>query len=119
MNEGVWRTVNGRRIFIKHSQSSNKKTRMYENAMVGVSEKDLKEQYKASLDGVSKLEFDGEIDKEEYEKAVKNINDTYIKKRNEYHENYDNDIYKKAYKEYLKAHPKSKIKFEDFLKNAE
>lgn len=105
-SEGVWRTIAGRRVFIKEGQSlssamresgkfkgskgesekdaTKRKIRMYEVAVEGAPEKDLKEQYKLSLDGVSKMEYEGQITKDEYEKAVKNINKSYIKKRNEY-----------------------------------
>ena len=105
-NEGVWRTIAGRRIFIKNGQKLSsamresgkfkgskgeseksaikRKVKMYEVAVEGAPEKDLKEQYKLSLDGVSKMEYEGQITKDEYKKAVKNINKSYIKKRNEY-----------------------------------
>ena len=66
------------------NESTRNKTRMQEMAVKGAPEKDLKEQYKQSLNEVSKMEYDGKINKEEYEKAVKNINDNYINKRNEY-----------------------------------
>lgn len=89
---GVWRTIGGRRVFIRTGQSlsdamkdSGKfKTRMNEKAVKGAREEDLKEQYKDSLNNVSKMEYNGEITKEEYDKAIKNINRTYIDKRNEY-----------------------------------
>ena len=91
-SQGVWRTIGGRRVFIKTGQSlsdamkdSGKfKTKMNEEAVKGAREEDLKEQYKDSLNNVSKMEYNGEITKEEYDKAVKNINKTYIDKRNEY-----------------------------------
>lgn len=111
LGEGVWRTVAGRHIFIRSGQSlssamresgkfkgskgksekseksekgaNKRKVKMYEVAVEGAPEKDLKEQYKLSLDGVSKMEYDGQITKDEYRKAVKNINTNYIKRRNE------------------------------------
>ena len=91
-SEGVWRTIGGRRVFIKTGQSlsdamkeSGKfKTKMNEEAVKGAREEDLKEQYKDSLNNVSKMEYNGEITKEEYDKAVKDINKAYIDKRNEY-----------------------------------
>ena len=91
-SEGIWRTIGGRRVFIKTGQSlsdamkdSGKfKTKMNEKAVKGVREEDLKEQYKDSLNNVSKMEYNGEITKEEYDKAIKNINRTYIDKRNNY-----------------------------------
>ncbi len=90
-SEGVWRTIGGRRVFIKIGQSlsdamkdSGKfKTKMNEEAVKGAREEDLKEQYKDSLNNVSKMEYNGEITKEEYDKAVKNINKAYIGKRND------------------------------------
>lgn len=96
--DGVWRTISGRRVFIRSGQSissamkasgkfkkaGKSKTKMQEMAVKGAPEKDLKEQYKQSLNEVSKMEYDGKINKDEYEKAVKNINDNYINKRNEY-----------------------------------
>lgn len=103
---GVWRTIAGRHIFIRSGESLSsamkksgkfksskekidkgaikRKVRMYEVAVEGAPGKDLKEQYKLSLDGVSKMEYEGQITKDEYEKAVKNINKSYIKKRNEH-----------------------------------
>lgn len=89
---GVWRTIGGRRVFIRTGQSlsdamkeSGKfKTKMNEKAVKGAREEDLKEQYKDSLNNVSKMEYNGEITKEEYDKAVENINKAYIDKRNEY-----------------------------------
>ena len=91
-SEGIWRTIGGRRVFIKTGQSlsdamkdSGKfKTKMNEKAVKGAREEDLKEQYKDSLNNVSKMEYNGEITKEEYDKAVKDINKAYIGKRNEY-----------------------------------
>lgn len=91
-SEGIWRTIGGRRVFIKTGQSlsdamkdSGKfKTKMNEKAVKGAREEDLKEQYKDSLNNVSKMEYNGEITKEEYDKAVKDINKAYIDKRNEY-----------------------------------
>ena len=91
-SEGIWRTIGGRRVFIKTGQSlsdamkeSGKfKTKMNEEAVKGAREEDLKEQYKDSLNNVSKMEYNGEITKEEYDKAVKDINKAYIDKRNEY-----------------------------------
>ncbi len=101
-SDGVWRTISGRRVFIRNGQSissamkasgkfkskknesTKNKTKMQEMAVKGAPEKDLKDQYKTSLNDVSKMEYEGKINKDEYEKSVKNINDNYIKKRNEY-----------------------------------
>lgn len=84
-SEGIWRTIGGRRVFIKTGQSlpdamkeSGKfKTRMDEKAVKGAREEDLKEQYMQSLNDVSKMEYNGEITRDEYDEAIKNINKTY------------------------------------------
>ena len=90
-SEGVWRTIGGRRVFIRKGQglsdamkeSGKFKARMNEKAVKGAREEDLKEQYMTSLNNVSKLEYDGEITKDDYDEAIKNINKAYIDKRNE------------------------------------
>lgn len=114
---GIWRTVGGRRIFIRKGQdlssamkeSGKFKTRMNEKAVKGAREEDLKEQYKDSLNNVSKMEYNGEITREEYDKAVKDINKAYIDKRNSYlkgERNYEQvdkewtDLAKKMEKDY-------------------
>ena len=86
---GVWRTVGGRRIFIKNGQSLSNamkksgkfKRKMNEMAMKGAREDDLKDQYIRSLNNISKMEYEGEITKDEYEQAVKNINREFNKRR--------------------------------------
>lgn len=115
--DGIWRTVGGRRIFIRNGQdlssamkeSGKFKTRMNEKAVKGAREEDLKEQYKDSLNNVSKMEYNGEITREEYDKAVKDINKAYIDKRNSYlkgERNYEQvdkewtDLAKKMEKDY-------------------
>lgn len=115
--DGVWRTIGGRRVFIRKGQdlssamkeSGKFKTRMNEKAVKGAREEDLKEQYKDSLNNVSKMEYNGEITREEYDKAVKDINKAYIDKRNSYlkgERNYEQvdkewtDLAKKMEKDY-------------------
>lgn len=83
--EGVWRTIGGRRVFIKTGQklsdamreSGKFKTKMNEEAVKGAREEDLKDQHKDSLNNVSKMEYNGEITRDEYDEAIKNINKEY------------------------------------------
>lgn len=88
-SEGVWRTIGGRRVFIRKGQglsdamkeSGKFKARMNEKAVKGAREEDLKEQYMTSLNNVSKLEYDGEITKDDYDEAIKNINKAYKERK--------------------------------------
>lgn len=83
--DGVWRTIGGRRVFIRKGQdlssamkeSGKFKTKMNEKAVKGVREEDLKDQYIESLNNVSKMEYNGEITRDEYDEAIKNINKEY------------------------------------------
>lgn len=82
---GIWRTIGGRRVFIRKGQdlssamkeSGKFKTKMNEKAVKGVREEDLKDQYIESLNNVSKMEYNGEITRDEYDEAIKNINKEY------------------------------------------
>ena len=82
---GVWRTVRGRRVFIRDGEdlesamkrSGKFKIKMNEMAVKGAKEKDLKEQYMESLNNVSEMEYNGEITKDEYDQSIKNINEEY------------------------------------------
>ncbi len=87
--DGVWRTIGGRRVFIRKGQdlssamkeSGKFKTKMNEKAVKGVREEDLKDQYIESLNNVSKMEYNGEITRDEYDEAIKNINKEYKKRK--------------------------------------
>ena len=89
MENGVWRTIRGRRVFIKDGEdlesamkrSGKFKTKMNEMAVKGVKKEDLKEQYMTSLNNVSEMEYNGEITKDEYDQSIKNINDEYKSRR--------------------------------------
>ena len=86
---GVWRTIRGRRVFIKDGEdlatamerSGKFKTKMNEMAVKGAKKEDLKEQYMTSLNNVSEMEYNGEITKDEYDQSIKNINDEYKSRR--------------------------------------
>lgn len=86
---GVWRTIRGRRVFIKDGEdlesamkrSGKFKTKMNEMAVKGAKKEDLKEQYMTSLNNVSEMEYNGEITKDEYDQSIKNINDEYKNRR--------------------------------------
>ena len=111
--DGVWRTIGGRRVFIRKGQdlssamkeSGKFKTKMNEKAVKGVREEDLKDQYIESLNNVSKMEYNGEITRDEYDEAIKNINKEYKNRKmgdkfytrkdetNRYKEKTLNDVY--------------------------
>lgn len=88
---GIWRTIGGRRVFIRKGQdlssamkeSGKFKTKMNEKAVKGVREEDLKDQYIESLNNVSKMEYNGEITRDEYDEAIKNINKEYKNRKME------------------------------------
>lgn len=110
---GIWRTIGGRRVFIRKGQdlssamkeSGKFKTKMNEKAVKGAREEDLKDQYIESLNNVSKMEYNGEITRDEYDEAIKNINKEYKNRKmgdkfytkkdetNRYKEKTLNDVY--------------------------
>lgn len=85
---GVWRTVSGRRIFIKDGQSITEamkdsgkfdtfEVRMYLKSLETIRLEELADEYKHVLNKLSELEYKNKIGKLEYEKAVNKANSIY------------------------------------------
>lgn len=92
MNGGVWRTVSGRRVFIKDGQSltdamkqsgkfENAKIRMYLKALETIRLEELREQYNDTLNKISELEYKNIITRDEYDKAIKKANEIFNKRK--------------------------------------
>ena len=139
---GVWRTIGGRRIFIKDGEdlaSAMKKSGKFKNSKKGKKEdeedKEPKETSK-SKDRVAVYDYSGynpdatadpkyvdwaivhatdEKDKEfwlKQKEQLKEAKPTYYIYRNK-------EPYKKAFEEYKKKHPNSKITLNEFINMAE
>ena len=92
MDGGIWRTISGRKVFIKDGQSlteamkssgkfENQTVRMYLKSLEVIRLEELSDEYKATLNKISELEYNNKITKDEYDKAIKKANEIFNKRK--------------------------------------
>ena len=103
---------------INDPKSTNEEKRIPGTKMKTTDEKDQKRAMYNAIQNDANRRYDKkEITREERNKIIDDAHDKYIKEKETKGNSQINDaIRRKAYQKYLKEHPNSKMKFEDFIK---
>ena len=97
--KGVWRTIGGRRVFIKEGQdlaSAMKESGKFKSASKGTAKKEMtkeekvledfknsdgsKENFEKALNKISEMEYENKIDPDEYKESISKIQKEYVEK---------------------------------------
>lgn len=109
---GVWRTIGGRRVFIKDGQSlasamkdsgkfnssSNNKAKKGDSVLENFKNSDgSKENFEKALNKISEMEYNNEINPDEYKEYISKIQKEYVEKNKKTNnDDYEYNLYKQA-----------------------
>lgn len=112
--KGVWRTIGGRRVFIKEGQdlaSAMKESGKFKSASKGTAKKEMtkeekvfedfknsdgsKENFEKALNKISEMEYNNEINPDEYKNYISKIQKEYVEKNRKAGEENDLDKVKR------------------------
>lgn len=114
--KGVWRTIGGRRVFIKEGQdlaSAMKESGKFKSASKGTAKKEMtaedkvfedfknsdgsKENFEKALNKISEMEYNNEINPDEYKEYISKIQKEYVEKNKKTNnDDYEYNLYKQA-----------------------